>query len=98
MAAYALLGMGIPVLDAQTPHAARVVEHWEETGSTDCEAAHEAECIVCHATSLKRALADDGAPRIIVAAPATELARSAVTSMQATDRTAGPSSRAPPAL
>ncbi len=48
MLAYAAIQVAIPVLDAQTNHAERIVAHWQDASETNCPPLHDpAVCQVC---------------------------------------------------
>jgi len=54
--AYAVLAVGLPLLDSATDHSGRVAAHWEDASTSDCPAAHDTNCVACQFLAKGRAL------------------------------------------
>lgn len=88
----------VPVLDAATDHADRVVLHIEDAQQGDCPASHDAEdCQLCQALSAMRGIpAERGAPILPIVALALPQPVDAEDRVPALVFLSGNSSRAPP--
>jgi len=96
---YAAIGVGFPVLDAQTDHSDRVVAHWEDASDTDCPPTHDpAVCQVCQQITAASKAPADRAIGESDAARSTEPPLDAQRRPLRSVAAAIPSTRAPPVI
>lgn len=97
--AYAAIGVGFPVLDAQTDHADRVAAHWEDASDTNCPPTHDpAVCQVCQQLGAAGKIPSE---RAVVAGPSERSARPPLDAQQRPWRSVAAailSTRAPPVI